>query len=106
MKKLLLILILSFATPCFGQEQFPPQPYFFSETSKTLFDGYKTTYKDYKNSIDFDRFIIVWEYAKLKGVDISEIKVSDIEEYFASRGKDNTLMTELLDEFFKTLKEK
>jgi len=86
----------------------PSKPYYFSANKKykPLFDGYKVTYEDYKNfAIGPNKSAIVWEYARLRKVDISQRPIAEAEKYFAQKAKNNPLMpiTEAMDSYFKEI---
>lgn len=112
-KKQLLIVACLFVLLLSGcastsKKPFPPFPYFFSADAsrKTLFDGYKTTYKDFKSfDVAFDRFIIVDEYARLRKIDMSQQTIRETEACFALKAKnnENILMTEVMDSCFEDI---
>lgn len=109
-KTVVLLTLAALLSGCALTQEKPltSQPYFFSvdKTQNTLFDGYKVTYEQFKDAHnDFDRFIIVWEYAQLRKIDISQQLVKEAEEYFVikAKGNENVLMTELMDSYFKDI---
>jgi len=101
-----IVMLLSLSGCVTARNKFPPAPYFFSsdKANKPINDGFKITYKDFKNfNVDWDKFIIVDEYARLRGVNIDNQPIREAEDYFATIAEDDKdmLMTEVMDGYFK-----